>query len=154
MLRSLVCLIMVLIIAQGAAACFGPKLYFGVGPEKDQELVFVLVSLYVHEKTGTESLAIETDTEPLELLEAGRADLALSRTTTSRPVLLNLGTAGHLVSGPRPLTELQFTLVPKALAKLDSLLKVEDFVFLRSQVADGEPVRAAVRRFLTDKGWI
>ena len=59
-----------------------------------------------------------------------------------------------LVSGQRPLEELQFTTVAPAVRKLSGLLTKDDVTSLVKQVEAGESAMAAVRCLLMERRWI
>lgn len=140
-----------------AVACFGPKLYIGVAAEPRQELLFALVSLYVAEKTGVESekVALPAAAEPAVELRAERVDLVFAaKAITSAETLLAVPGYPLLVSGVRPLTDLQFTTVAPAIRKLAALLTPDDLSGLEARVAAGEKPLAAVRRLFKERRWI
>ena len=140
-----------------ALACFGPKLFVATGPGERNEALFALVTLYVVEKTGVEStrVDIEPGQDPLQLLKADKADLAFVETTEAAPdMIFQVNGELALVSGKRPLDELQFTTVLPAIRKLDKLLVREDVDELVRRIASGEAPLAAARRFLMERRWI
>jgi hypothetical protein len=59
-----------------------------------------------------------------------------------------------LVSGARPLTDLQFTTVVPALRKLATLLTPADLQGLAARVAAGEKPLAAARRLFKERRWL
>jgi hypothetical protein len=140
-----------------AAACFGPKLYVGVAADPRQELLFALVSLYVVEKTGVESerLPLAAGESPKTALAEERVDLAFCGAPIEGAETL-LAVPGYplLASGPRPLTDLQFTTVAPALRKLATLLTAADLAELEQRVAGGEKPLAATRRLLRERRWL
>jgi hypothetical protein len=148
--------LMVLAVAP-AAACFGPKLYVGVAADPRQELLFALISLYVVEKTGVESerLLLAAGESPATALAEERVDLALTAAPIEGAETL-LAVPGYplLASGPRPLTDLQFTTVAPALRKLATLLTAADLAALEKRVAGGEKPLAAARRLLRERRWL
>lgn len=156
-LRALTLLLALILSALPAAACFGPKLYLGVTADPRQDLLFAVVSLYVQEKTGveSESVALAAGVDPLEELRAERVDMAFAAAPVSGAETL-LAIAGYplLVTGPRPLTDLQFTTVAPALRKLAALLTPADLQALEGRVAAGETPLAAVRRLFKERRWI
>lgn len=140
-----------------AAACFGPKLYVGVVADPRQELLFALVSLYVVEKTGVESerLPLAAGESPKTALAEERVDLVFCGAPIEGAETL-LAVPGYplLASGPRPLTDLQFTTVAPALRKLATLLTAADLAELEERVAGGEKPLAATRRLLRERRWL
>lgn len=148
---------LLLLIALPASACFGPKLYFGTAAGIEGELLFHLVSFYVKEKTGVESIRIkmtgEQTAEPL--LQQEKVDLVFTDATSKQwPHILAIGEELFLLTGPRPTDDLQFTTVPKALSRLQSRLKLDDLTHLRQQVAAGVLPAKAVRELYMQRGWI
>ncbi len=104
-------LVLVLLVCSPALACFGPKLYVGVPAGADGEILYALVSLYVKEKTGVESVSVELKGESgVELIRQEKVDLAfVPAGTEGAEGLLAIAGGPLLVSGPRPLNDLQFT---------------------------------------------
>lgn len=143
--------------AAPVAACFGPKLYIGVAAEPRQELLFAAVSLYVREKTGVESerVVLAPAADPGAELRAERVDLAFAPAAVAGADTL-FAAPGYplLVSGARPLTDLQFTTVAPAVRKLATLLTAGDLAGLEARVATGETPLAAVRRLFKERRWI
>ncbi|WP_053550465.1 hypothetical protein [Desulfuromonas soudanensis] len=138
-----------------ALGCFGPKLYFGVSPGPEAEILYQLCALYVKEKTGTESVRVDVATgEGLALLGDDKLDLVLVEGSDGEEDLLRLAPFPALRAGKRPRDDLQFTTVLPALHKLAGLLRREDVAALLARVAAGEASAAAARAFLTDRGWI
>jgi len=157
-MRLLLVAICLLLTCLPASACFGPKLYVGVGPAPEQRLLFELAALYVKEKTGTESERVEVAgaVEALQKLQAEQLDLVVlaDGPEADGAVLLTVPGDVRLLSGPRPLNDLQFTLVAPALEKLQRQLLPKHFDRLQSLAADGLAPAAAARRLLTELGWI
>jgi len=149
-------LVAVLLCAHSAQACFGPKLYVGVGSDTLDEVFYELVSLYVREKTGVETVRVALKGKPpLAALRDEEVDLVPVETPAEGfDVLMSIGDLIHLLSGPRPLQDLQFSTVAPALRKLGSLLTAEQLGGLRDRVEQGEPPAAQARRFLMTQGWI
>lgn len=140
-----------------AQACFGPKLYIGAPVTTQGALLFELVALYVKEKTGTESVRVELKAgdDPLAALRGDKVDLAFAAAAPGpEPALLQVSGLPLLVSGKRPLEDLQFTTVGPALAKLNKLLQPQDLGALIQNVEQGAPPAATARKFLMAKGWI
>jgi len=156
---KVIAIALALIVAGGppAAACFGPKLYLGTGPDPRQELLFALVSLYVAEKTGVESerVSLAADELPAAALAEERVDLVFADGhLPSGTTLLAVSGYPLLVSGTRPLTDLQFTTVAPALRKLEALLTPADLAALEARVAGGEKPLAAARHLLRERRWL
>ena len=148
---------LVLIWASPAAACFGPKLYIGVAVDARQDLLYALTALYVREKTGIESELVRlADGEtPLAALSADRVDMVfITSVPGGTDQLLALPGYPVLVSGPRPLTDLQFTTVVPALRKLAGLLTSRELAELETRVAAGETPTAAARRLFMERRWL
>ena len=147
-----------LVTVAPGSACFGPKLYVGVGQGPEAEVMFALVTLYTQEKTGVESLRVdlEQQKDPLVELREERLDLTFipSEEAIGRETLLALPEYPALVAGMRPLEELQFTTVVPAIRKLSGLLKAEDVALLVAQVKSGESAMVAVRRLFMERRWI
>jgi len=155
--RALTLLLVLVLAVLPALACFGPKLYLSVAAEPRQELLFAVVSLYVQEKTGVESEAVElaAGVDPAAELRVERVDMVFVAAPVDDAETL-LAVAGYplLVAGPRPLTDLQFTTVAPALRKLATLLTTADLQTLESRVAAGETPLAAVRKLFKERRWI
>lgn len=142
-----------------ADACFGPKLYVGLVPQEHSEVMFALVTLYVQEKTGVESLRVELEPtqNPRAELAADRLDLALVATpagTGDRDLVLAVGDYPGVASGVRPREDLQFTTVLPAIRKLAGLLSPAELDGLVAEVATGTSPLAAARSFLRERRWI
>lgn len=140
-----------------ASGCFGPKLYIGTAATPQEALLFEVVALYVKEKTGTESVRVvlKNGEDPLAALRGNKVDLAFSPAAPGpEPALLQVSGLPLLLSGQRPLDDLQFTTVAPALAKLNKLLHYQDLEPLLRQVEQGVPPAATARKFLMTKGWI
>lgn len=150
-------LLLVMLISSPSYACFGPKLFVGVGQEARDEALFALITLYVQEKTGVEStrVAISGDQRPLDLLSSEKVDLVFMPANDSKnDTVFLLGSLPVLVTGPRPLDDLQFTTVLPAIKKLNHLLTEDAVVVLSRRIEAGESAVATARKFLMDKRWI
>lgn len=150
-------LIAIALAPQPVHACFGPKLYIGTGSSSLDLVFYEVVSLYLREKTGVESMRVELQgDDPLTVLDREEADLVriLAPRDSSFVTLLAVDGYLHLLSGARPLEDLQFTTVAPALRKLDALLRPEHLEALRTRVKQGRPPAAEARRFLMSQGWI
>lgn len=140
-----------------AQGCFGPKLYIGTPATAQGALMFEVVALYVKEKTGTEAVRVELKTgdDPLAAIRGDKVDLAFAVAAPGpEPALLQISGLPLLLSGKRPLEDLQFTTVAPALAKLDKLLTSQDLEPLIQKVDQGAAAAATARKFLMAKGWI
>lgn len=157
-IRSLVLMILLVTLAcLPAQACFGPKLFVGVGQGGQNDVVFALVTLYIQEKTGVESKRVEfeKDQNPLDLLSSEKADLVMVLADkTPNNTVFHVEGLPLLVTGKRPLEELQFTTVLPAIKKLNRLLEYEDVALLVGRVNAGESAMAVVRKFLMEHRWI
>ncbi len=141
----------------GAFGCFGPKLYIAAGDSHRQEAFYALVSIYIKEKTGTDSVHVARDgSAPGALIADSRADLEIIDESASVDGRLLFHKPGLplLLSGPRPLEDLQFTLVPRALERLGRLLTAAQFDLLVARIAGGEAPLAAARDFLRQQDWL
>lgn len=156
-IRIIACaLILVMLNMLPLHACFGPKLFFGVGDNPEQRMLYALITLYVKEKTGVECTMVEVEQgKALLLIEENKADLVLaSMSTKSENTVFAVDGYPSLVSGPRPYEDLQFTTVLPAIKKLNRLLKKEDMEFLLSEATDGESAMSVVRKFFMERRWI
>ncbi len=149
-------LLLTLLVSVPAQACFGPKLFVGAGQSVQDEALFALVTLYVQEKTGVGSIRIEVESgqDPLALFAAEKADLIFVASDSLENTVLQIAGMPLLVTGPRPLEELQFTTVLPAIRKLNRLLKKEDVELIVSQIEAGESAMASARKFLMELRWI
>lgn len=149
-------LLLLLVTAFPAAACFGPKLYLGTSSGPQSAVLFEVVALYVKEKTGVETVRVDlADEAPLAALRAEKADLVLADgATPAEATLLALDGLPRLVAGRRVLEDLQFTTVAPALRRLARLLTAADVAGVLSAVEGGTPPAAAARRLLMAKGWL
>ena len=154
-LISILCLI--LLVALPAHACFGPKLFVGVGQEAQEEVLFALVTLYVQEKTGVESNRVDVakTQRPVDLITDDKVDLVfIAANEAASDVVFQIPGRPSLATGPRPMEDLQFTTVLPAIRKLNRLLTGADVDSLVSQVEAGESAMAAARKFLMKNRWI
>ena len=150
-------LFLFVLVASPVQACFGPKLFVGAGGELQQQVLYALVTLYVQEKTGVESTHVEVPAaqNPLDLLAAESVDLVFTATSeSSLETVFQLAELPLLVSGPRPLNDLQFTTVLPAISKLNHLLTSADVEQLVRQVESGQSAMSVVRKFLMGNRWI
>ncbi len=157
MLKTLFTVLLIILCALPAAACFGPKLYIGTPAGEDGELLFHLAAIYLHEKTGVDSTRFEMTGEQSveQVLQQDQVDLVFSHhAVATRKALLQIGNELWLLSGPRPTDDLQFTTVPRTLKKLQRLLSAEDLSALRQQVAAGVLPATAIRKLYMERSWI
>lgn len=157
LIRLLTGLFLVLLAAHPAVACYGPKLFVGATADPRQELLFAVVTLYVQEKTGVESarVTLAAGADPAAELRGERVDLAFAAAAVPGAETL-LAVPGYplLVSGSRPLTDLQFTTVAPALRKLAALLTPADLQALEVRIAAGDKPLAAARRLFMERRWL
>ena len=158
-MRSLSFFFLFLLVSIGspAGACFGPKLFLGTPAGEEGELLYHLVAIYIKEKTGVESVRLEMAPQQTaeSLLQGEEVDLVFSPAASrSWPTILEVGTRLWLLNGPRPTDDLQFTTVPRALAKLGRLLNDDLLNQLRTQVAAGQLPAKVVRSYYMQQGWI
>lgn len=153
-----VALLLLLLLAsvRPVPACFGPKLHVGSDGSPLQQVLTALVAVYLVEKTGT-----ETELVPLPPGSAARAlaeervDLVFApEVVPGSEAVFAVGSLPQLLSGPRPLQDLQFTLVRPALGKLERQLTPQQVATLVASVEEGSPPMATARRFLQEQGWI
>jgi len=149
-------LLLVALTCMPVQACFGPKLFVGAGQGVQEEALFALVTLYVQEKTGVEStrVDIENGHDPLTLLSGGKADLVFVLSENHDDAVFQLADLPLIVTGKRPLEELQFTTVLPAIKKLNRLLKQADVELIISRMGAGDSAMAAARKFLMELRWI
>ncbi len=157
MRRLLACFIVALALGGGIAwGCFGPKLYVGTGAGVEAEVLYELVALYLKEKTGIETVRVELEgRDAAEELHGERLDLAFAPgPAPGLTPLIELAGLPLLLSGRRPLEDIQFTTAGPALRRLGSKLTPLQVRDLCARVAAGAPVKAEVRRFLTEARWL
>jgi hypothetical protein len=150
-------LVLAVLVSKPAQACFGPKLFVGAGATPQQEILYAIVTLYVQEKTGVESNHVEVGMrqDPLDLLSAEKVDLVfVANNESAQEVVFKLPDLPPLVTGPRPVNDLQFTTVLPAIAKLNRLLTTADVELLVKQVNAEKSPMAVVRKFLMGNRWI
>ncbi|PLX88455.1 MAG: hypothetical protein C0614_02470 [Desulfuromonas sp.] len=157
--RALSFILLLVLCCGPAAACFGPKLYVGVPAGGSSDLLFALVTLYVQEKTGVESLRVDLapDVDPLSELAADRLDLVLVEGDGANDHpgrIFSVDGYPVVVAGSRPLDELQFTTVVPAVRKLETLVTPQDIAALLVRVDEGASAMAAVRRLMMTRRWI
>lgn len=157
-LRHLLLLLLLLALTcQPLVACFGPKLFVGVGAGAEAAVLYAMVTLYVQEKTGVESTRVDffEGQEPLAELTAEKVDLAFMTTARITPaIVFNLEGFTALATGKRPLDDLQFTTVLPAIRKLNALVQPEDVTALVQQVKAGASAMVVVRKLFMQRRWI
>ncbi|MDT8443458.1 MAG: hypothetical protein RQ722_04155 [Desulfuromonadales bacterium] len=148
--------LLVIIMCAPAQACFGPKLFVGVGQSPNEQALFALITLYVLEKTGVDSkrIDIEAEQDPLVLLSENKLDLVFIPSDSFDNPVFKIAGMPLLAAGKRPLQELQFTTVLPAIRKLNNLLKQGDVEGLVSRIESGESAMSAARNFLMELRWI
>ena len=139
-----------------AVACFGPKLFVATDGGARQQLLSAVVTIFLKEKTGIESnLVTIPPGGGQQALQEDRVDLVFSPDEiVGATLVFKVEALSSLFSGPRPLEELQFSLVVPALKKLQGLLQPEQVRRLIGRVESGAPPLATARRFLQKQGWI
>ena len=180
LIRNIAILLVVsALLASTSIACYGPKLHVAYSQDTTQTLMYEIIRLYLHEKTGVETLpviiadaAADTDAD-LDAAAGGvtaaivddKADIALLSNLQTKIQIKNqrknqtrgrIDFPDHLtiLYGDRLVDDLQFTTALSALKKLFRILTPEEFGDLKKIVKNGVPVKKAVRRLLFDKGWI
>jgi hypothetical protein len=146
-----------LLVVQTANACFGPKIFIGTAEGLEGEMRYHLIAIYVHEKTGIDStrVVLQPGQSALEAIAAEEIDLGFDlRRDTDTPVLLQLKEDQSLYSGPRPLNDLQFSTLSRALEKLNQRLTLEHLAQLRREIDAGVLPATAVRNLMQQQGWI
>ncbi len=147
---------LVALVCAPVQACFGPKLFVGAGTSVQDEALFALVTLYVQEKTGVESTRVEIEAgqDPLTLLDGEKADLVFVLSGALDNTVFQIAGMPLLVTGKRPLEDLQFTTVLPAIRKLNRQLKKEDVELLINHIETGDSPMIAARKFLMELRWI
>jgi hypothetical protein len=150
-------LLLLVLLAASGFACFGPKLFIGVVPGLEGEMRYHLVSIYLHEKTGIDSILVELkagQTAEAAIL-AKEIDLGYSREANMKATeVLRLADGYKLYSGERPLNDLQFTTAGRAFAKLQKRLDAGSLDKIRARILTGTLPATAVRDFMLNNGWI
>ncbi len=148
--------LLIMIMCAPGQACFGPKLFVGVGQGAHDEVLFALITLYVLEKTGVDStrVDIEPGQDPLALLSGNKVDLVFTTSDSLDNPVFKIAGMPQLAAGKRPLQELQFTTVLPAIRKLNKLLKQDDVEGLVNRIESGESAMSAARNFLMKLRWI
>lgn len=151
-------ILLLLFGVESATPCFGPKLYLGVPEGVRFRLLAELAVVYVKEKTGVETVwTVMAPDAAVAGVRTATLDLALSASAAAAEDLtLLLAAPGGplLLSGPRVLTDLQFSTVPAALKKLGDLLSEDFFAELLAEIEGGAEPAAVVGRALRERRWI
>ncbi len=138
-------------------ACFGPKLFIGVGPGLEGEMRYHLVAIYLHEKTGIDStmITLKTGQTAIAAISAEEIDLGFSTVESSEAThVLKLEEGLNLYSGKRPFNDLQFSTAARAFAKLQKKLASNNLAEIRLSISSGTLPATAVRNFMMQNGWI
>lgn len=139
-----------LLLSSQVFACFGPKLFVGAAKGAENEVLYALVTLYIQEKTGVESTPVDVvqGSDPRELIVEEKADLVfVQRQEAAEQIVFQITGLPVLVTGKRPVEDLQFTTVLPAIRKLNRILKFKDVENLASQVQDGQSAMSVAREF-------
>jgi len=146
----------IFLYAGSAFACFGPKLYVGVSGDDSSAIMYELVSLYLKEKTGIETVPVDlAGKDPFDELDRDGIDMLISSAvSTGRASVLQVDGCPPLFAGKRPCEDIQFTTVLPALSKLAALLTLDDLNRVLDWTKKGDSPAASVRRLLMEKGWI
>lgn len=154
---SLTAVLFLVLLVSSGSSCFGPKLFIGVTPGVEGEMRYHLVAIYLHEKTGIESNRVELkpDHTAAQAIVAKEIDLGFSvEDSLAAPVVLRLDNEFKLFSGERPLSDLQFTTVSRALKRLQKRLDAGNLNAVRQAIAQGTLPATAIRDFMLEEGWI
>lgn len=146
-----------LLLVEPVAACFGPQIFIGTAEGLEGEMRYHLIAIYLHEKTGIDStrVVLKPGQSALQAIAAKKIDLGFeSPQQTDVPVLLQLKNGPNLYSGPRPLEDLQFSTLGRALEKLNQSLTLEHLDQLRRDISAGVLPATAVRQLMQQQGWI
>lgn len=142
-------------LALPVQACFGPKLFLGIPDDSAGQVLTSLVAIYIKEKTGVDTERVELAGRDLrQEITADKLDYGFAEENGSLQTILQVEGLPLLVSGPRILSDLQFTTVGPALQRLQKILKPEHVEQIRQDVATGALPMAAARSFLMQQRWI
>lgn len=155
-MRTLLALLIFFLLCGASWGCFGPKLYLGIDCDPSSEVLYEIVSLYLKEKTGVETVRVDLDgRDPMVDLDDEKIDMTITPTTSTNVIpLITLPPRVALYSGDRPYRDIQFTTVIPALKKLASLISGDDFGRIVADIDSGMSPAAASRKLLMTKGWI
>lgn len=149
-------LLMLLLPAGSAVACFGPKLYLGIPEGPRDTAIAAVVCLYIKEKTGVETVQVTLGSDgDLAGLRQDNLDMMLTAAPAAEfATLLQLPDGAVLLGGRRLLDDLQFTTVLPALNRLGQLLDIGFIERLMALVRNGVPETAAARQLMMELRWI
>ena len=158
-LKTTLLILSLLLILQASAglACFGPKLFIGSVPGLEGEMRYHLVSIYLHEKTGIDSVQVELKhgQTAIDAITAQEIDLGFAAdSATEIASVLQLDDGLKLYSGERPLSDIQFTTVGRVFKKLQKRIEQGNLDLIRQRIKVGDLPAAAVRDFMMENGWI
>ena len=156
--RALLLLILLLLLQVSAGfACFGPKLFIGAVPGLEGEMRYYLVSIYLHEKTGIDSIqvALKAGQTSIDAITAQEIDLGFAAAAeTVHPAVLQLDDGLQLYAGERPLNDLQFSTVGRVFSLLQKRIDGSSLEPIRQRIKAGVLPATAVRDFMMENGWI
>lgn len=149
-------LLLVCFFAMPVQACFGPKLFLGLPGDLRGQVLTSIIAIYVKEKTGIDSKRVAlADKAVLTEIKAENLDYGFSaKADKAEQVILQIDGLPMLASGPRILSDLQFTTVVPALQRLQRLLKAEHVELILNEVESGALPMAAARDFMMRERWI
>ena len=149
-------IMLLLLTAVPALACFGPKLYLGVGDDAVGQVMASFVAIYVKETTGTDVIRVPLKgLDPATEIREKRIDFSFTdKSEPDSKQLMSIGGLPLLITGDRIDNDLQFTTVRPTLIRLEAKLTAVDVAVLTEKVVDGELAMDVVRQFLIDRRWI
>jgi hypothetical protein len=155
MIRFSIILLMFL-FAVPALACFGPKLYLGVGTDATGQVLASFVAIYVKETTGTDVERVQLERrDPVAEIIAEKIDFSFAESGSEQTVILMaIDRLPPLLAGPRIDNDLQFTTVRPTLIRLAGKLTAADVAALSAKVETGALAMDVVRHFLIERRWI
>lgn len=145
------------LLASSVNACFGPKVFIGVPAGLEGEMRYHLIAIYLHEKTGIDStqIVLKPGQSALDAIASADIDLGFDQALNADiPVLMTLADGQRLYSGPRPLNDLQFSTLGRALKKLDQILNAAHLAQLHADLKRGVLPATAVRALFDQQGWL
>ena len=148
--------LLLLLLAVPSLACFGPKLYLGVGDDASGQVLASFVAIYIKETTGTEVVRVPLDgRDPGAEIVADQVDFAFAeQVPADATLLMQVDALPPLICGPRIDADLQFTTVRPTLTRLAAKLTAAEVTSLTEKVVAGEVAMDVVRTFLVDRRWI
>jgi hypothetical protein len=149
-------ILLMLLLAVPALACFGPKLYLGIGEDATGQVLASFVAIYVKETTGTDVERVELNgRDPLSEINAKKIDFSFAeKSPKEMVVLMSVEGLPQLIGGLRIDNDLQFTTVRPTLSRLEAKLTPGDVKALSTEVEAGEMAMDVVRKFLIERRWI